>query len=251
MRKFGLIGYPLGHSFSAKYFAEKFSRENIRDCEYNNYPIECLDEEFRELVLRNTDLCGLNVTIPYKTEIIRYIDSTEPVIKEIGAVNVLKIRRIEGKLRISGFNSDVTGIRSSLAPYNNEGIRKAIILGTGGSSKAVAYVLNQAGIEVLFISRKKKNGSLGYSDLTTGLLRESDMIVNTTPLGMFPDTGSMPAIDYNTLSEKHILFDLVYNPEITAFLRKGKERGCRIVTGLGMLHAQAERSWEIWNDENL
>jgi shikimate dehydrogenase len=251
MRKFGLIGYPLGHSFSAGYFAEKFSREGIRDCEYRNYPVECLDEEFREMIVRNTDLCGLNVTIPYKTEIIRYIDETEPAIKEIGAVNVLKISRREGNLRISGFNSDVTGIRSSLGPYLDEGISKAIILGTGGSSKAVAFVLKHAGLGVMLVSRKKKDGCLIYSELTSELLKETDLIVNTTPLGMFPQTDSMPGIDYNCLSGRHILFDLVYNPEITTFLKRGKERGCRIVTGLGMLHAQAERSWEIWNDYNL
>ncbi|MFH0843109.1 MAG: shikimate dehydrogenase [Bacteroidota bacterium] len=250
MRKFGLIGYPLGHSFSARYFAEKFTREGISDCEYRNYPIECLDE-FTELVRSNKDLCGLNVTIPYKTEIIRYIDEKEHAVNDIGSVNVLKIRRAGGKTIISGFNSDVTGIKSSLGHYLEKGISKAIILGTGGSSKAVSYVLKQAGLGMTFVSRKKKHGCLAYSDLTPESLRESDLIVNTTPLGMFPDTGSMPAIDYNSLSEKHILFDLVYNPEITAFLRKGKERGCRIVTGLGMLYAQAERSWEIWNDDNL
>lgn len=251
MRKFGLIGYPLGHSFSAKYFSGKFEREGLPDCEYRNYPLECLDEEFHKLIARNRDLCGLNVTIPYKTEIIRHINATEPVIAEIGAVNVLKIRRLGTKPWICGFNSDVTGIRSSLMPYLEEGISKAIILGTGGSSKAVAYVLKRAGIEMTFISRKRRDGCLAYSDLTSELLKESGLIVNTTPLGMYPDTGSMPGIDYTSLNEKHILFDLVYNPGITAFLHKGKERGCRIITGLGMLHAQAERSWEIWNDDNL
>lgn len=251
MRKFGLIGYPLGHSFSAKYFTDKFASEGLTDCEYKNYPIECLDEEFHNLIIRNSDLCGLNVTIPYKTEIIKHINATEPAIAEIGAVNVLKIRRKVGKPQIFGFNSDVTGIRTSLMPWLEEGRGKAIILGTGGSSKAVAYVLKQYGIEMTFISRTRSKGCLTYSGLTPRLLKESGLLVNTTPLGMFPDTGTLPGIDYNSLNEKHTLFDLVYNPEITAFLQKGKERGCRIITGLGMLHAQAERSWEIWNDDNL
>jgi shikimate dehydrogenase len=250
MRKFGLIGYPLGHSFSARYFAEKFTREGISDCEYRNYPLECI-EDFTELVNSDKDLCGLNVTIPYKTEIIRYIDDKEQAIDDIGAVNVLKIRKIDGKPVISGFNSDITGIESSLRPYFAEGIRKALILGTGGSSKAVAYTLKKAGVEFSFVSRTRKDNHLAYSDITPQLLSKTCLIINTTPLGMFPDVETMPAIDFTMLNEKHILFDLVYNPEMTSFLKRGKERGCRIITGLGMLHAQADRSWEIWNDNNL
>jgi len=250
MRKFGLIGYPLGHSFSARYFAEKFTREGIRDCEYRNYPVECLDE-FTEMVASDKELCGLNVTIPYKTEIIRYIDDKEQAIDDIGAVNVIKIRRAGGKTVISGFNSDVTGIESSLKPYFAEGIRRALILGTGGSSKAVAYALKKAGVAYSFVSRTRKDRHLGYSDITPELLSNAGLIINTTPLGMFPDVETIPDIDYARLNENHILFDLVYNPEMTSFLKKGKERGCRIVTGLAMLYAQAERSWEIWNDDNL
>jgi len=250
MRKFGLIGYPLGHSFSAKYFCVKFAREGIMDCSYENYPLETLDG-FREMISGNTEICGLNVTIPHKTEIIKYIDEAEPEIKEIGAVNVLKIKREGGKTIISGFNSDITGIEASLLPYQKEGIGKALILGTGGSSKAVAFTLQKTGTEITFVSRTRKENCLAYTDLTEEILADTGLIINTTPLGMFPDTESLPDIDYNILNEKHILFDLVYNPEITAFLKKGKERGCRIITGLSMLHAQAERSWEIWNDDNL
>jgi shikimate dehydrogenase len=250
MRKFGLIGYPLGHSFSGKYFSEKFVREGISDCLYENYPLEKL-ERFPELISSNRELSGLNVTIPYKTEIIKFLDSTEPAINEIGAVNVLKIRRSGNKVKVSGFNSDVTGIRESIIPYMNTGITNALILGTGGSSKAVAYTLRKAGISFTFVSRTKKNDCITYDNLTPDILLNSQLIINTTPLGMYPDINKMPAIDFKLLSRKHILFDLVYNPEITSFLRKGKESGCTIITGLKMLYAQAERSWEIWNDDSL
>jgi shikimate dehydrogenase len=191
------------------------------------------------------------VTIPYKTDIIRYIDEMEPAVTEIGAVNVLKIKRIDSKIKVSGYNSDVTGIKESLTPYIEEGIKGALILGTGGSSKAVAYTLKGAGIDFIHVSRTKKINCLTYEDLSPEVLAKTQLIINTTPLGMFPDKGSMPVIDYDLLNANHILFDLVYNPEITLFLTKGQERSCRIITGLKMLYAQAERSWEIWNDDNL
>jgi shikimate dehydrogenase len=250
MRKYGLIGYPLGHSFSADYFAEKFISESISDCSYENYPLETIDK-FSGLISENPDILGLNVTIPYKTEIIKYVDHKEPSVEEIGAVNVLKIRRSGNKVEIYGFNSDVAGINESLLPYITEHLSNALILGTGGSSKAVAYILKNAGINFTFVSRTNKKDCITYNEITNGMLLKTELIVNTTPLGMFPDISSMPDINYNLLNEKHILFDLVYNPEITSFLRKGKERGCRIITGLKMLFAQAERSWEIWNDDNL
>jgi shikimate dehydrogenase len=249
MRKFGLIGYPLGHSFSKKYFTEKFSRENIKDCSYENYPMESLDR-FRELISGNPELCGLNVTIPFKTEILNYVDVTEPAIKEIGAVNVLKIKKIEGEVQIYGYNSDVTGIRDSIKPFfpNNPG--KALILGTGGSSRAVSYSLKKLGFKVTLVSRSKKPGILSYQELNSMIIDTTDLIVNTTPLGMFPDILTKPDINYILLKEKHVLFDLVYNPEITSFLKMGQERGCKIITGLKMLYSQAERSWDIWNDAN-
>ncbi|MCX6301638.1 MAG: shikimate dehydrogenase [Bacteroidia bacterium] len=250
MRKFGLIGYPLGHSFSGKYFAGKFAREGIRDCSYQNYPLETL-EKFPDLISENPELCGLNITIPYKTEIIKYIDDTEPAVKDIGAVNVLKIKRSKHKIRISGFNSDVIGIEASLVPFVTEQIKNALILGTGGGSKAVAYTLKKMGINVTFVSRTRKKNCLTYEDLTSSVIQKSDIIINTTPLGMFPDITTRPGINYSLLNEKHILFDLVYNPEITSFLCMGQERGSRIITGLKMLYAQAERSWEIWNDDSL
>lgn len=245
MRRFGLIGYPLGHSFSRKYFTGKFLNEQIDDCSYDNYPLESLDG-FYNLLRTIPDLAGLNVTIPYKSEIIRFLDAIEPEAEEIGAVNVLKIKRIKGKIEIAGFNSDVTGIRESIDPWLAE-INQAMVLGTGGSSKAVCYVLGKYGFPFSRISRTGKEGALGYQDITAELMEKTELIVNTTPLGMFPDTESWPDIDYDLLDKKHILFDLVYNPEITSFLKMGQERGCRIISGIRMLHSQAERSWEIWN----
>ena len=250
MRKFGLIGYPLGHSFSKKYFSEKFKREKIHDCSYELYPIPTLDH-FMDLVTGTPELCGLNVTIPYKPEIIRYIDHIEPEAGEIGAVNVLKIKREDKKITIHGFNSDITGIRNTLSQWLVGNIKKALVLGTGGSSLAVKYVLKKSGIEVLQVSRTAKQGVITYHDVDAEILEDNKLIINTTPLGMYPDTESKADIPYNNLSSGHILFDLVYNPEETSFLKMGKERGCVILGGLPMLYSQAERSWEIWNDERL
>lgn len=250
MRKFGLIGYPLGHSFSKKYFAEKFSVKKINDCSYENYPLENL-KLLQNLLSAESDLCGLNVTIPYKSEIISYLDSIEPEANEIGAVNVLKIKRLNGVIKLSGYNSDVTGIRDSLLPYINGTVSNAIVLGTGGSSRAVCYVLIKYGFKVTLISRNKKPGVLAYSDISSGLINSADLIINTTPLGMFPNTDSKPDIDYSLLKKKHVLFDLVYNPELTSFLKIGKEMGCTTINGIKMLHSQAERAWAIWNDNSL
>jgi shikimate dehydrogenase len=250
MRKFGLIGFPLGHSFSKKYFAEKFAKENITDCSYENFPIQNLNL-FPEFIAGNPELCGLNVTIPYKTEILKYINEFEPAIDEIGAVNVLKIKRINGETWISGYNSDITGIRDSILPVMNDSLRSALILGTGGSSGAVSYALRKLGMKVTLVSRKRRPGVIGYEDITAELLGKTDLIVNTTPLGLFPNTTAKPEIDYSLLNKNHILFDLVYNPELTSFLEAGKERGCKIITGLIMLYSQADRSWEIWNDDKM
>jgi shikimate dehydrogenase len=248
MRKFGLIGYPLGHSFSQKYFTEKFALEKIADCSYQNFPLKHI-EEFPDLIRKNPDLCGLNVTLPYKTAILNYIDAREAAIDEIGAVNVLKFKRIGGIFKIYGFNSDVTGIRDSILPYLNDNVKNVMILGTGGSSRAVNYTMKILGLNVTLVSRNRKHGVICYRDLTPGLIRNTDIIINTTPLGMFPDISTKPDINYDLLKEKHILFDLVYNPEYTSFLKMGKERGCKIITGLTMLYSQADRSWEIWNEE--
>jgi len=250
MRKYGLIGYPLGHSFSKTYFTEKFLRENISGCSYENFPIADL-KLLPQLLADEQDLHGLNVTIPYKSEIISYIDKIDTEAMEIGAVNVLKIKRSEGLIHLSGFNSDVTGISDSLKPYLSGGIKNAIVLGTGGSSRAVCYVLKKFGLNITLVSRNKRVGIRDYSEINAESLRNAGLIVNTTPLGMFPETDRRPEINYSLLNENQILFDLVYNPELTLFLRSGIERGCRVVTGLKMLHSQAERSWQIWNDENV
>ncbi len=247
MRKFGLIGFPLGHSFSKKFFSEKFEKEYLTDCIYENYPLSSLSQ-FRELITKIPDLCGLNVTIPYKSEIINYIDIIDPEAGEIGAVNVLKIKRPGNEIKIHGFNSDVTGIRDTLSPCLGEDVTTALLLGTGGSSLAVRFVLKKLGIGIIQVSRKKKPGIIEYQDVSSDMLHRCKLIINTTPLGMFPDINSKPDINYNLLTEKHILFDLVYNPELTSFLRSGKERGCKTIGGLTMLWSQAERSWQIWND---
>lgn len=250
MRKFGLIGYPLGHSFSKKYFTEKFQNERIRNCSYELYPIENVNI-LPELIRNEPDLTGLNVTIPYKTSVMALLDEISAEAQDVGAVNTVKIKRTGGKAFLSGFNSDVTGFRDSLIPYLRSDIDSALILGTGGSSRAVVYVLKQLGMNVLLVSRKAEKGSVTYADLDPGLFSETFLIVNTTPLGMFPAIEGKPAIDYNLLGPKHILYDLVYNPEKTSFLKMGKERGCVTISGLRMLHLQAEKSWEIWNDGSL
>jgi len=250
MRKYGLVGYPLGHSFSKKYFTEKFLRENIADCSYDNYPLKSL-AEFTELISEDHCLCGLNITIPYKSEVIRFLDVIEPEAVEIGAVNVIKIRRSEGQIKLLGFNSDVTGIRDTLQPFLRDDVRNAIVLGTGGSSKAVCHVLKKLGININLVSRERKQGILEYSDISSEIIDKTQLIINTTPLGMFPDIAGMPDINYNRLGRKHILFDLVYNPELTSFLRLGAEQGCLIISGIKMLHSQAEKSWEIWNNDSF
>lgn len=250
MRKFGLIGYPLGHSFSKKYFTKKFLTERISDCSYDNYPIENL-EHFRALLTSEKDLCGLNVTIPYKSQIIGFLDNIDGEAEEIGAVNVLKIKRHRDKIDLTGYNSDVTGIKDSLLPYVNEKVTHALVLGTGGSSRAVCHVLRQFGLNITLVSRDRKHGALSYSDIDQVILNQTQLIVNTTPLGMFPNTGSMPDINYRGLNRTHILFDLVYNPELTTFLKMGAEQGCTVISGIKMLHSQAEKAWEIWNNDKI
>jgi shikimate dehydrogenase len=250
MRKYGLIGYPLGHSFSKKYFTEKFLNENLQDCSYENYPLENLDG-FIALITSEPDLCGLNVTIPYKSEIIRFLDITDAEAEEIGAVNVIKIKRSDDKIVLCGFNSDINGIKDTLLPFISDSVRNALILGTGGSSRAVYYVLRKFGLNVNLVSRESRPGLLTYSDLNSAVLKQTQLIVNTTPLGMFPNTQTMPGINYKYLNSGHILFDLVYNPEMTSFLTKGEEQGCLVISGIKMLYSQAEKAWEIWNNNKI
>jgi shikimate dehydrogenase len=250
MRKFGLIGYPLGHSFSKKYFTEKFQTEHISHCSYENYPLKNLDE-FPVLIGSDDELYGLNVTIPYKSGIMKFLDVIEPEADEIGAVNVLKIRRHEGKIKLYGYNSDVTGIRDTLLPFISDSVRNALVFGTGGSSRAVCHVLQKFGLKVDRVSRDKKAGIMIYSDIDSDIIDRTQLIINTTPLGMFPDIESKPDLNYRRLNRKHILFDLVYNPELTSFLRMGAEQGCTLISGIKMLHSQAEKAWEIWNNDSL
>ncbi|HLN19677.1 MAG TPA: shikimate dehydrogenase [Bacteroidales bacterium] len=250
MRKFGLIGFPLSHSWSKKYFQEKFLKENIIDCAYALYPLQDINE-LPVLLESEKDLLGINVTIPYKTTVIPFLHSVSEEAKEIGAVNVIKIRRTGDKEPyLTGFNSDVTGFIQSLTPLL-KGQKNALVLGTGGSSKAVVYALKKLGFKVTSVSRTRGNGILTYSDIDEAIMRKSKIIVNTTPVGMFPDTANKPAIPYKFLQPGHILFDLVYNPETTLFMKMGQEAGCTVVNGYEMLRLQAERAWEIWNDENI
>lgn len=249
MRKFGLIGYPLGHSLSKKYFSEKFLKENISDCSYDIWPIEEITL-LPALLRSDISITGLNVTIPYKETVLGYLDTIDHEARAVGAVNVLKIRREGGNIRLSGFNSDIAGIRETLNPFLPL-ITNAMVLGTGGSSKAVCHALRGFGISFTTVSRRPGAGIITYADIDERLLRKTQLIINTTPLGMVPDIGGRPEIDYSKLNSDHILFDLVYNPDRTAFLKAGEARGCTTINGLKMLYSQAERSWEIWNDDNL
>ena len=250
MRKYGLIGYPLGHSFSSKYFAGKFINERLSDVSYDNYPLTDINFLPR-IIEEDKELCGLNVTIPYKSEVLRFLDSIDQEASEIGAVNVIKIKRTGGRYLLSGFNSDVTGISDSIKPYLKNNIQQAMVLGTGGSSRSVCYVLKKNGIKITLVSRVRKEGVISYDDLTREMIAGHLLIINTTPLGMYPAVENKPDLNYDVLGRDHVLFDLVYNPEITAFLNSGLKQGCRIITGLKMLHSQAERAWDIWNDDNL
>lgn len=249
MRKFGLIGYPLGHSFSKKYFTEKFSRENIRGCYYENYPLTNISQ-LTDLI-RDRHLEGLNVTIPYKSSVLKFLNKIDPEAKAVGAVNVIKIKRIRDEIELRGFNSDIAGITDSLIPVLNPDINNALVLGTGGSSKAVCYVLSKMNIYYTLVSREKKSSCLTYSEVNAEILGKAQLIINTTPLGMYPETTGKPDLKYDLLTNRHILFDLVYNPEITSFLAMGKEKGCTVLSGIKMLHSQAEKSWEIWNNDSF
>ena len=249
MRKFGLVGYPLGHSFSKKYFTDKFSGELIKGCSYDNYPLKNISQITD--IIRDNDLEGLNVTIPHKSSVIKYLDKIDPEAESIGAVNVIKIKRTRGKTELRGFNSDITGIMETLIPVLSPDIKNALVLGTGGGSKAVCHVLAKINIHYTLISREKKPFCLTYSDINSEILGKTQLIINTTPLGMYPETESKPDLNYDLLGNRHILFDLVYNPEMTAFLKMGKDRGCILLSGIKMLHSQAEKSWEIWNNNSL
>lgn len=250
MGLFGLIGYPLSHSFSASYFAKKFINEKIEDCYYKNFAIESIDK-FPEIVRNNPILSGLNVTIPYKQRIIPYIDFLDFSAREINAVNTIKIYQDQyGKTILKGYNTDVFGFRNSIQPYLSHKHKNALILGTGGSSKAVAYVLNKLSLNCQFISRKPAEKIFKtYEELIPEDLKDFQIIVNTTPSGMFPNIDDCPNIPYEGIFKDQILFDLIYNPEETKFLNRGKAQGAITINGYEMLTLQAEQSWKIWNKE--
>ena len=246
MRLFGLIGYPLGHSFSASFFNEKFKAEG-HDAEYRNYPLEQI-ADFLELLNREHDLEGLNVTVPYKQEVISYLDTLSPTAVAIQAVNTISVRRRKGSVELVGDNTDVIGFRRSLEEHLEPGHRSALVLGTGGSSKAVLYVLEQLGITHTMVSRTSGDKRITYGELDANKVSATTLIINTTPLGMHPMDFTYPDIPYEAVTHKHLLFDLVYNPGKTEFLTRGEAQGAKIVNGHDMLIYQAEASWDIWNN---
>lgn len=244
-RLFGLIGYPLSHSFSKKFFIEKFLRDGLANCSYELFPLPLI-EEFPSLLTTYPDLQGLNVTIPHKESVIPYLDELDAAAREIGAVNVIRI--VDGKLK--GFNTDVFGFEKSLTEFLPDPLPadlKALVLGTGGASKAVAFVLKKLSIPFRLVSRQARQGVWRYQEITQALLAEFRLVVNTTPAGMYPNVDDGPELPYEAASEQHWFFDLVYNPAETLFLKKAAAQGARTCNGLKMLHLQAERAWEIWN----
>jgi shikimate dehydrogenase len=246
MEKYGLIGYPLEHSFSKTYFNQKFEAEHI-DAEYVNFEIPSV-KELKNILKENAGLQGLNVTLPYKTAVIPLLDDIDEDARLIGAVNVIAIKKGSfGKLRIKGYNSDIIGFKQSIEPLLNETQRKALILGTGGASKAVFHGLKQLGIASTFVSRTAKDSCITYGEISPEIMEQYTVIVNTTPVGMYPNIDDCPAIPYGLLSPDHLLYDLLYNPDETLFMRKGKAQGATVKNGLEMLLLQAFASWEMWH----
>ncbi len=243
MRKYGLIGYPLTHSFSQKYFTEKFEREGRPDCSYTNFSLPDIGE--LPGVLSDAGLCGLNVTIPYKEKVIPFLHNCSAVVTEIGACNCIKI---EGS-RLTGYNTDVVGFEQSLVKKLGDHHREALVLGTGGAAKAEEYVLRKLGIGYRLVTRRPRpdTGDMGYEQVDAAMLGVFTLIVNTTPLGMYPEVSDCPPLPYEALTARHYLFDLIYNPARTLFLQKGEERGAVVENGYEMLLLQAEESWRIWN----
>lgn len=279
MRQFGLIGFPLTHSFSEKYFTEKFQRENISDATYQLFPLEKIDS-LPELISQHPNLVGLNVTIPHKEKVIPFLDELDETAKAVGAVNVVSLRyeaseRVDGALResladastqsdnigetfagkkvfLKGYNTDVHGFRRSLKPFLTSAHERALILGTGGASKAVEYVLKQIGVDCIFVSREKKNipgkTILTYDEVNTYVLSSCKLIVNCSPVGTFPNVNDFPKLPYDSIMPEHLLYDLIYNPAETEFLKRGKLQGAQVMNGLDMLKMQAEKAWEIWQN---
>ena len=246
MKIFGLIGNPIRHSLSQKYFSEKFRMEHIEDCVYELFPLRELSE-LLPLLKQNSEISGLNVTIPYKKQVIDFLDEIDGAAKEIGAVNCISVSRRQGRPYLVGFNTDVYGFEQAFMPCLEVHHRNALILGTGGSSGAVAYVLKKLGIGFEKISRNPKGeNEVGYSSLTREKMAHFTIIINTTPLGMFPDIEQCPPAPYDFITNRHLLFDLIYNPAETVFMKQGRAMGAKVMNGMEMLYLQAEKSWEIW-----
>ncbi|PAW93036.1 shikimate dehydrogenase [Mucilaginibacter sp. MD40] len=264
MKHLGLIGYPLSHSFSKKYFTEKFEKEGIEDCTYELYPLENIDD-LPKLLHKNPYLCGLNVTIPHKVSVLKHLDWIEHDAKRVGAVNCIKVvsqspvsTAFSGELAfnnddlwLEGHNTDIYGFDGSLNPLLTQNHDTALILGDGGAARAVKCVLENRGITYKTVTRKPAPGNLLFSELTVKDIEDNKLIINTTPLGTYPNVDECPPIPYEGVGHKHLLFDLVYNPEETLFLKKGKERGATIKNGYEMLVLQAEKAWEIWNSNTV
>jgi shikimate dehydrogenase len=247
MNRYGLIGFPLSHSFSQRYFAKKFQEQGINDCVYENFPLEKIEDIIR-LVAEMPDLKGLNVTIPYKEKVLPYLSDENDIVKEIGACNCIKL---DGK-NLIGYNTDAIGFEKSFVPHLQSNHAKALVLGEGGAAKAVVYVLTKLGIEYLTVVRRGTSNinKVLYADLPDDLIESHNIIVNTTPLGMYPNSNECPPINYDKLTSAHYLYDVVYNPDKTLFLQKGEEKGAATKNGYEMLVLQAEESWRIWNEQN-
>lgn len=243
LHKFGLIGRNISYSFSRGYFAKKFDQLGLDDHRYVNFDIPSIDE-FKNLISSTENLKGLNVTIPYKQEVIPFLDELDSAAAKIGAVNTIKI---EGN-NLKGYNTDAYGFHKSLEPLLKNQHKKALVLGTGGASKAIAYVLNNLGIENILVSRSSMLNGLTYDQLTKNIIENHLLIINCTPLGTYPETDKKPNIPYQHIGQNHLFFDLIYNPEKTTFLRMGEERGATFLNGYKMLEFQAEKAWEIWNE---
>ncbi|MGE5519302.1 MAG: shikimate dehydrogenase family protein [Candidatus Dadabacteria bacterium] len=244
MKKYGLIGRTLSHSFSKNFFDKKFASERIKNCSYENFELKQI-EEFPKLLKTNVELKGVNVTIPYKEEIIQYLTYKNEIVEEIGACNCIKITGDN----LTGYNTDAIAFRKSLEKQLKPNHKRALIFGSGGASKAIQYSLKSLNIEYFVVSRRKQEGGLGYEDLGDQVLATHHLLINTTPLGMYPNVNQDPPVPYIYLTKQHFVFDLIYNPEKTKFMREAEKRGAQVSNGYEMLVLQAEESWRIWNQE--
>ncbi|WP_232735158.1 shikimate dehydrogenase family protein [Olleya sp. Bg11-27] len=244
MRKYGLLGKDISYSFSQNYFTLKFKDEAINDATYQNFDIQNI-EEFKTSILKTEGLSGVNVTIPYKESIIPFLDRLDKKAEQIGAVNTIKFTK---KGHLKGYNTDIYGFKKTIKPHLKKHHKKALILGTGGASKAIAFVLKALKIDFHFVSRQdSEKASYTYNTLTEDIINDHQIIINCSPVGTFPDVDDAPNIPYDGISSQHILFDLIYNPSQTVFLKEGKNRGATTINGYDMLVFQAEKSWKIWN----